>query len=421
MPKPPIAANYSPVKVEELADVASLLAIRRNTEPRLDEPPPTAVRRVAGLCVNHVDALIDVWAPSLQSIESYASHLVSEQELRDDGALVFEYMIRLIGGLPVRPELVAIPRKIGHKRALQGVPLDDILLAIRSDYNVIWRAMLAFSRPDEHPDLLDSAVRVWAAVEHQIIEVSRAYRETALELARNRADEQQEWFSQLCGSHGHSRQVITSAARALGVAANGMFLVVAASGKDFSPLHVAAKAANAAGRRAHVLKTVGGTVLLLQEARRRESFQGSLPAGALAYVDQVDGLGKVPRAVVIALASAAILPRDTHSPVGIDSCWPAVILAEAEAAAALLRDRINSKLLATRRGDRQALLRTLKVYFASGSIPETAELEFCHRNTVLNRLTQVRDLTGLDPRVPLEAAVLILALESERLSGLSET
>jgi sugar diacid utilization regulator len=43
---------------------------------------------------------------------------------------------------------------------------------------------------------------------------------------------------------------------------------------------------------------------------------------------------------------------------------------------------------------------TLRAYLGCGSIPETAEHVVVQANTVAYRLRRVRDLTGLDPRVP---------------------
>jgi DNA-binding PucR family transcriptional regulator len=56
------------------------------------------------------------------------------------------------------------------------------------------------------------------------------------------------------------------------------------------------------------------------------------------------------------------------------------------------------------------LVATLRHYLASGSVPETARAEHVHVNTVAYRLTRVRELTGLDPRVPDESALLVLGL-----------
>jgi sugar diacid utilization regulator len=53
---------------------------------------------------------------------------------------------------------------------------------------------------------------------------------------------------------------------------------------------------------------------------------------------------------------------------------------------------------------------TLRRYLETGSVPDTARREMVHANTVSYRLGRVRDLTGLDPRVPRESALLVLGL-----------
>lgn len=56
------------------------------------------------------------------------------------------------------------------------------------------------------------------------------------------------------------------------------------------------------------------------------------------------------------------------------------------------------------------LAATLRTYLACGSIPETAAQQVVHPNTVAYRLRRVATLTRLDPRVPVEAALLVIAL-----------
>jgi hypothetical protein len=53
---------------------------------------------------------------------------------------------------------------------------------------------------------------------------------------------------------------------------------------------------------------------------------------------------------------------------------------------------------------------TLRTYLACGSVPETARDQVVHPNTVAYRLRRVRELTGLEPRVPTDAALLVIAL-----------
>lgn len=54
-------------------------------------------------------------------------------------------------------------------------------------------------------------------------------------------------------------------------------------------------------------------------------------------------------------------------------------------------------------------LETLTAYLEDGSVRAVADRLFVHANTVNYRLRRVRELTGLDPRVPVHAARLVLA------------
>jgi DNA-binding PucR family transcriptional regulator len=73
-----------------------------------------------------------------------------------------------------------------------------------------------------------------------------------------------------------------------------------------------------------------------------------------------------------------------------------------------LRRRVTDVLAA--RDPSGVLGATLRTYLSCGSVPETARLEVVHPNTVGYRLSRVRDLLGLDPRVPRQAALLVLGL-----------
>jgi hypothetical protein len=73
-----------------------------------------------------------------------------------------------------------------------------------------------------------------------------------------------------------------------------------------------------------------------------------------------------------------------------------------------LRRRIADVLCARDPGG--VVVATLRTYLETGSVPETARREMVHANTVGYRLGRVRDLTGLDPRIPRDSALLVLGL-----------
>jgi DNA-binding PucR family transcriptional regulator len=66
--------------------------------------------------------------------------------------------------------------------------------------------------------------------------------------------------------------------------------------------------------------------------------------------------------------------------------------------------------------DEELLLGTLEAWFAhGGSGTRAAAALHCHRNTVLNRLARVAELTGRDVNDPRAAAELYAAVRARRL------
>jgi DNA-binding PucR family transcriptional regulator len=71
--------------------------------------------------------------------------------------------------------------------------------------------------------------------------------------------------------------------------------------------------------------------------------------------------------------------------------------------------------------ERDALIDTVQAWFdADGDVRRTAEIVFCHRNTVHNRLRRIESLTGLSTDNPTDIALLYLSLLTRQL-GLVRT
>ncbi|WP_420855151.1 helix-turn-helix domain-containing protein [Rhodococcus koreensis] len=48
----------------------------------------------------------------------------------------------------------------------------------------------------------------------------------------------------------------------------------------------------------------------------------------------------------------------------------------------------------------------MDTYMRSGSLAGTADAFVCHRTTILERIARFKELTGLDPAVPWDAATI---------------
>lgn len=82
-----------------------------------------------------------------------------------------------------------------------------------------------------------------------------------------------------------------------------------------------------------------------------------------------------------------------------------------------LRDHLQTQVLdALVAADPDGIFRmTLRAYLEVGAIRAVADDLFVHANTVTYRLRRVREITGLDPRIPNHAARLVLALALHEL------
>jgi len=82
--------------------------------------------------------------------------------------------------------------------------------------------------------------------------------------------------------------------------------------------------------------------------------------------------------------------------------------------AELLRRQIMSGVLALPEHEADALLDTLACWLEVGSTTEAARRLYCHRNTVLNRLRRLEQVTSRNLDEPRDVVLLALALDAVR-------
>ncbi|HEX9889042.1 MAG TPA: helix-turn-helix domain-containing protein [Nitriliruptorales bacterium] len=383
---------------------ASRFALKQSTED---------VRAVA----NRVLADLDVIVPRMgqayrDEIPEYASlpeELMSLEVLRISRRIVEEFFNRAVLGQDLQDtDVRATVRGAGRRRLEMGVPLEAGLHAFRIAGRVVWEVVVEAVRPGEEPALAQLAAQWIDFVDRVSTAFAEGYIGASHDHLRRLDARRRAIVDALLDARTPGDASAVAAEYSLSLAA--AYAPVLIGGADITAridalLAVAPKDTLAGFRGERVLLLIPGAV-------RPASLQSLATASASVCVwgsprPVGDGLGDEVRHVGTVL-EAARATGHTEGVFGPDDLLLAQLLSGHGRVADQLRERVLRPLVER---DPDGVFRaTLRTYAACGSVPETAEAEVVHPNTVAYRLKRVKELTGLDPRVPDESTLLVLAL-----------
>src|SRR5690606_38166597 len=112
------------VRAAAEAPVTEFLARVRAIGPYRPGLVPNRVRADA-------EALVSEFVERVRAICPYGRGLVPNEVLEADADRTFDYLLRRVAGQPVPERLLDIGPSIGRDRARRGVPLNDLLTAVR--------------------------------------------------------------------------------------------------------------------------------------------------------------------------------------------------------------------------------------------------------------------------------------------------
>lgn len=130
------------------------------------------------------------------------------------------------------------------------------------------------------------------------------------------------------------------------------------------------------------------------------------PCG-LAYSS--DGLAGLATASRQAISLADHLAPEDDRPLTIEQNWQRLARRQISTAGFDFAKSLDDALTDARPGEEERIRETVMSYLRTGSVTDSAEQLFAHRNTVLNRLRRFTELTGVDLHVPLQAASVTVA------------
>lgn len=373
--------------------------------------PSGSAAAVAQRVLGDADALVEILGEAYRrEIPEYAA--LSETELRTEvlpisRRAITTFFDAVVAGGEFGPARLKVFEESGRARLRMGVPLDSVLHAYRIAGNVVWSSVVAAIEPGEEALLGELAARWMEFIDLMSGFVARGYVAES-ERRLRQVDARRRELVEALLSATEPAEVAAVSLRFSTVLAPAYVPVLLTGGETASHIDALLAAAPPGTLGGHL----GQRLLLLVPHRvedpdrlRRVAGRALLGwgrptapgAALLAEVQQVERV----------LETAAAEGHDTGS-FGPDDLLVEQLLLGNERVADALRRRVGARL-----GERDPgglLVTTLRTYLDCGSIPETARRVCVHPNTVAYRLGRVRDLTGLDARVPVESALLVLGL-----------
>ncbi|MFB6517720.1 PucR family transcriptional regulator [Streptomyces sp. NPDC056401] len=368
-----------------------------------------ALRRELSLTlVDDIDRLIDsLVADICAHSPRYASGSpVTREDLRLALRGNMELALLEFAGMPATDRgFEAAAAENGRLRAEQGMPLATVLQAYRRGGRVLWQAMADWMRgrsPDQQHLVGDMAGAVWETIDRFSSAVADAYRLRTLELQHRESSRRGALFEALLDGRGSDPAVAGAAATALGVPRQGRYVavVIAQDAQDPASPPDPGPALEALGTWSFWrprAETVAGLVRVKGHGSDPELLAGVLRGQAVCRAGispPFEELAAAAQGFRLARRALDTLPPGSGEVASLDErLVHAALGAEPEIADRLAVRYLDAVL---RSGpERPVLLETLRVWLDSGcSASGAATRLFCHRNTILNRISRVAELTG---------------------------
>lgn len=354
--------------------------------------------------------------------------LIAPAELRDTILHNLRQTVNLMLRSEDQPVDLSDATWTGRTRAGQGLPLASLQDAYRRGCRLLWEAMIATvaaEDPDSLPELLPCVGDLWDILDLMIGAVAAAYQEAESERLARDGERRNAVLDVLLGGPGAAFPagggvgLVAEASAFLGLPERGRYAVAVVRSVRRGAALPRDRGRSATNgfqilwriRADHEvgLISLGGDEL--SEPARLLGEQG-VAAGISPVVGSLAELARARWLAEIALQTCA--PEAGEVAV-LDRCLPAALVAAQSDLAERLRIVVLGPVLRLPPVERDLLLATVTAWLdTGGSAAGAAAALYCHRNTVLNRLRRIEELTGRSIAEPRALIELALAVEAAR-------
>lgn len=390
-----------------LADVAPL-------RPKADEDQRSSLAAVGQDILDHLDELVPSWGAAYQrEVPEYAAMDRAQFDNVLDTSRVF--VERFVEHLVAGAQHPSLDRgnlsSAGRRRQEIGITLDAAMHAFRIISRVGWTA-LADSSAAIDPSVVSELAGRWIDyVDRGATAFAEGHTTAASEHLRRVDARRQALLADLLAAEDEG------AARAVG-ARHGMHLAewyVPVLVATDEPIVVQDRLRPVVDRGAIIGQRADHVMVLLPRssgASRLPSLTAIAAEGPVAHGDPARlGSSLVAEVARTESVLTAIVTLDATGIHGPDALLLHRVVREHDALENHLAERVLGPL---READGDEIFReTLRAFLDIGTVRGVADQLFVHANTVTYRLRRIREITGLDARMPRQAALLVLAIALE--------
>ncbi|WGH80853.1 helix-turn-helix domain-containing protein [Auritidibacter ignavus] len=359
---------------------------------------------------HHIPDLVDDFLEVLQRNSIYEAGEVSVADLRHTAHETFTVLLNNLADKPLDVHHQSAPSRLAVRRAQQGVEIDALIAAVWQDFLVIWRRLKQIIPEPQYAILVDHTELILRTVENYIVTVQIEFLKETAHLAQDARFATERHLSRLFNAEQLSSEMLNAIAAGLDVDREEVFDLVISTPDSAQELqHAVTQDLTRGTIFGHMYRDC--YVLLYQRSLVRRSTFDAIHKIPCAWHRNIVGLGKVP-AVIRGLHHLVSHQTSVTSMVSSHFLWPEAVAQHLSAVLPDFPERYISGLGDLRLAELDHLVESVSSFMATGSIKDTAQETGKHRNTVINRLNLFRELTGLDVKVPQDAALVHILMPS---------
>jgi hypothetical protein len=137
-----------------------------------------------------IGSLADLFVEYVGQLDGDRDGILPMKWVRVDFLSSLEYLLGQISGNDeFKAEVIWTARQLGSDRARIGIPLNNLLAAVRLDFKVLWEAFRSNASPADRELLVAGVEKIWTAIDRYSIEVQTGYLEEASRLVNRRLSE----------------------------------------------------------------------------------------------------------------------------------------------------------------------------------------------------------------------------------------